>query len=452
MKIIIVGLGKVGQSLAKELSGEDNDITVIDKNEDAVEEIASQYDVMGIVGNGSTYSTQMEAGIESADLLIAVTGSDELNLLCCLIAKKAGNCHTIARVRNPEYSTELDFIKEELGLAMVINPERAAASEIAQVLRFPSAIGVNTFAKSRVELLKFRLPEESILNGVRLSELSRCIRGNVLVCAIERGENLIIPDGNSVLREKDLVSIVAPTSDANNFFHQAGIVTNQVKSIMIVGGSSIAYYLTKMMLASGIRVKLVEKNKARCEALCDLLPKATIVYGDGSDKELLLEEGIGRYESFAALTNIDEENILLSLYARKTGNKKIITKINRIAFDEVVKELDLDTIVHPKDVTTEHIVRYVRSMKNSLGSNVETLHRIIDGKAEALEFVIRNKSKVTDILLQELKIKKGILVASIGRKGKVIIPRGSDQIKVGDSVVIITREKGLNDIDDIIAK
>jgi trk system potassium uptake protein TrkA len=407
---------------------------------------------MGIVGNGAIYSTQKEAGIETADLLIAVTASDELNLLCCLIAKKAGNCHTIARVRNPEYGSELSFIKEELGLAMVINPELAAASDIAHMLKFPSAIEVNTFAKSRVELLKFRVPEQSMLNGIRLSNLNGKTRGNILICAIERGAEVIIPDGNATLQARDLVSIVGTTADANEFFRQAGIVTNQVKTMMIVGGGDIAYYLAKMMLASGVRVKIVEKDHARCEELCDLLPKAVIVCGDGSDKELLLEEGIDHFESFAALTNIDEENILLSLYARKTGNKKIVTKINRIAFDEVVKELDLDTIIHPKNITAEHIVRYVRSMKNSLGSNVETLHKIINGKAEALEFVIRTKSRVTDVPLQDLKIRKGILVACISRNGKVIIPRGSDRIKADDSVVIITQRKGLNSIEDIIAK
>lgn len=452
MKIIIAGLGKVGQSLAAELSGEDNDITVIDTDKNVVEEISSQYDLMGIVGNGSIYSTQMEAGIEDADLLIAVTGSDELNLLCCLIAKKAGNCHTIARVRNPEYSTELNFIKEELGLAMVINPELAAASEIANVLKFPSAIEVNTFARSRVELLKFRVPDQSVLDNMQISSLPGAFGGKVLICAVERGEELIIPDGNFVLRSRDLLTIVGATTDANEFFRRVGVVTNQVKSLMIVGGSSTAYYLAKVMLASGVRVKLIEKKLQRCEALCDLLPKATIVHGDGSDKDLLNEEGIGKYESFAALMNIDEENILLSLYARKTGNKKIVTKINRIAYDEVFRELDLDTIIYPKKVTTDRIVRYVRSMKNSLGSNVETLHKIINGKAEALEFVIRSRSRATDIPLQELKIKKGILIASISRKGRVIIPRGADKIQVGDSLVIVTQLKGLKDIEDIIEK
>ena len=452
MKIIIVGLGKVGQSLAIELSSEGNDITVIDNREDVLQELSGQYDLMGVAGNGASYVTQREAGIESADLLIAVTGSDELNLLCCLIAKKAGNCHTIARVRNPEYNMELNFIKEELGLAMVINPEQAAAGEIAKVLQFPSAIEVNSFAKNKVHLLKFRVPEHSVLDQMQLSGLSAKLRGNVLICAVERGDQLIIPDGDCVLQARDLVSVVGGINDANDFFRQVGIVTNQVKNLMIVGGSPIAYYLTRMMLAGGVRVKLVEKNMKRCEELCELLPKATIVCGDGTDKELLTEEGIGRYESFAAMTNIDEENILLSLYARKTGTKKLITKINRIAFDEVVRELDLDTVIHPKNVTAEHILQYVRSMKNASGSNVETLHKIIGGKAEALEFLIRGKSRVTDVPLQDLRIKKGILVACISRGGKIIIPRGSDRIMVDDSVIITTQHRGLNDIEDILIK
>lgn len=452
MKIIIVGLGKVGQNLAAELSKEGNDITVIDSREEVVQEIAGQYDVMGIVGNGANYSTQMDAEIEDTDLLIAVTGSDELNLLCCLIAKKAGNCHTIARVRNPEYSAQIGFIKEELGLAMVINPERAAADEIARNLQFPSAIDVDYFAKSRVDLLKFRVPEDSILSNLKLLELSSKVQGNVLICAVQRGEEVVIPDGNFVIQARDLVTIVAGSADANAFFRQVGITSNQIKNLMIVGGSDTAYYLTQKLLAAGIKVKIVEKNMKRCEALCELLPKATVVYGDGTDKDLLLEEGLEKYESLAALTNIDEENILLSLYAKKIGRMKVVTKINRINFDEVIRDMDLDTIIHPKNITSEHIIRYVRSMKNSIGSNVETLHKIIDGKAEALEFVIRDHSRATDIPLLELKIKKGILVACITRRGKVIIPRGSDQMLVGDTVIIVTHHKGLKDIEDILAK
>ena len=452
MKIIIVGLGKVGQTLAAELSSEDNDLTVIDHKESVVEEFSSQYDIMGMVGNGASYSTQMEAGVEAADLLIAVTGSDELNLLCCLIAKKAGNCHTIARVRNPEYSSELEYIKEELGLAMVINPELAAAGEIARVLKYPSAIEVDSFPKSRVELLKFRIPEGSILADHKLVDVSGRMKKNILICAIERGDELIIPDGNFRLKARDLVSIVGSSAEANDFFRQAGLVGNQIRNIIITGGGTIAYYLTRMLVQAGIKVKIIEKDMDRCDRLCELLPRATIVYGDGTDKELLLEEGLKRTEAFAALTNIDEENILLSLYAKKMGNMKVVTKINRITFDEVICELDLDTIIHPKNITAEYIIRYVRSMKNSLGSNVETLHRIINNKAEALEFVIRESSRVTDVPLQDLNIRKGILVACISRQGQVIIPRGRDMIRQGDTVIIITRRTRLNDICDILEK
>jgi trk system potassium uptake protein TrkA len=452
MKIIIVGLGKVGQALAVELSSEDNDITVIDHKESVVEEFSSQYDLMGLVGNGASYSTQMEAGVENADLLIAVTASDELNLLCCLIAKKAGNCHTIARVRNPEYSSELGYIKEELGLAMVINPEHAAAAEIARVLKYPSAIEADSFARGHVELLKFRIPEHSMLAGERIVDVSGKIQKNILICAIERGEELVIPDGSSRLQARDLVSVVGPAVEANEFFRQIGLTANQVKNVMIAGGGTIAYYLSKILIQTGIRVKIIEKNMERCDRLCELLPRATVIYGDGTDKELLQEEGIRRMDAFVALTNIDEENVLLSLYAKKMGCKKAVTKINRITFDEVIRDLDLDSVIHPKDITAEYIVRYVRSMKNSLGSNVETLHRIINNKAEALEFAIRENSRVTDIPLQDLNIRKGILVACISRDGKVIIPRGRDVILRGDRVIIVTRQTGLNDIRDILEK
>lgn len=450
MKIIVVGLGKVGQALAAELSSENNDITVIDNKEKIVEDFASQYDIMGVIGNGASYSTQRDADVEHADLLIAVTGSDELNLLCCLIAKKAGNCHTIARVRNPEYSAELNYIQEELGLAMVINPELIAAAEISRILKYPSAIEVSGFAKSRVELLKFRVPPASVLVGQRIVDIPVKMRKNILICAIERGDELIIPDGNSVLQERDLVSIVGASADANNFFKQVGLVSNQIKSILITGGGSITYYLARTLLTNGVKVKIIEKDIDRCNKLCELLPKATVINGDGTDKDLILEVGLKKADAFAALTNIDEENVLLSLYAKKVGPRKIITKINRIAFDEVIRELDLDTIVHPKDLTSEYIIRYVRSMKNSLGSNVETLHRIIDNKAEALEFYIHEKSRVTDTPLQKLKIRKGILIASITRNGKVIVPRGSDMLQKGDTAIIITQMTGLNDISDIL--
>ncbi len=451
MKIIIVGCGKVGETLASVLSQEGNDITIIDKKEDVVERLCNQYDIMGSVGNGASYCVQLEADIEHADLMIAVTGSDELNLLCCLIAKKAGNCHTIARVRNPEYNDELNFIKEELGLAMVINQELAAAMEIARVLKFPSAIDIDTFSRGRVELLRFRIPEDSVLHNLTLTELHNKVKCNVLICTVERGRDIMIPKGDDVLRTGDVISIVATAKDESQFFKKIGIQTNQVKNVLIVGGGEIAYYLTRILSSSGIQVKILEKRMERCEELCEILPKATIIHGDGTNKQLLEEEGLAQTQGFVALTDFDEENVILSLYAKKCGCRKTVTKINRFVFDEVIESLDLDTTIYPRDITAEYILQYARAMKNSIGSNVETLHRIMDNKAEALEFVIRDNFRMPNVSLQDLPIKPGILVACINRKGQIILPRGKDVLQKGDTVVVITAQKGLNDVNDILA-
>lgn len=452
MKIIIIGCGKVGETLASVLSQEGNDITIIDKQEDVVDSLCNQYDIMGYVGNGASYSVQLEADIEHADLMIAVTGADELNLLCCLIARKAGNCHTIARVRNPEYNNELRFIKEELGLAMVINQELAAAMEISRVLKFPSAIEIDTFSKGRVELLRFKIPAGSVLDGLNLVEMHERLRCNVLVCTAERGGQVIIPKGDYVLKSGDVLSIVAAAADQNLFFKKIGIQTNQVKSVMIIGGGKISYYLSGILISSGIKVKLIERQRDRCEELCDLLPKATIIHGDGTSQQLLEEEGISTVEGLVALTDFDEENVLLSLYARNHGVRKVITKINHIAFDEVINSLDLDTLIYPRETTAEYILQYARAMKNSIGSNVETLHRIIDNKAEALEFIIRDNFQHRNIPLQELPIKQDILIACITHNGRTVLPRGRDVMQQGDSVIVVTARKGLNDINDIFTK
>ena len=450
MKIIIVGCGKVGESLAAVLSQEGNDITIIDKKAAVVDNLCNQYDIMGYVGNGASYSVQLEADIRHVDLMIAVTGSDELNLLCCLVAKMAGNCHTIARVRNPEYGNELAYIKEELGLAMVINQELTAAMEISRVLKFPSAIEIDTFAKGRVELLRFRIPDHSVLDDMALSELHSKLKCNVLVCTVERDGRIVIPKGDYTLRSGDVISVVATARDEIAFFKKIGIHANQVKNVLIVGGGDIAYYLGKILLSVGIQVKIMEKKLERCEELSELLPKATIIHGDGTNKQLLEEEGIGQTESFVALTDFDEENVILSLYARKREVRKIVTKVNRFVFDEVIESLDLDTIIYPRDLTAEYILQYVRAMKNSIGSNVETLHRIIDNKAEALEFLVRDNFRGKDIPLQELPIKQDILVACINHKGQIILPRGKDVMRKGDTVIVITATKGLNDINDIL--
>ncbi len=449
MKIIIVGCGKIGKELARVLSQEGDDITVIDKNEAVVEELCSKYDIMGTVGNGASFSVQMEAEITQADLMIATTGSDELNLLACLTARMAGHVHTIARLRNPDYNGEIEFLKEELGLAMVINQEATAAREIARVLKFPSAIEIDTFAKGRIELLRFKIPEKSLLDGLSLTEMHSKVHSDVLVCTVERSGEITIPNGDYKLQAGDVISVVGDATSEESFFRKIGIHTNKVKNVIIVGGGDIAFYLAKMLLEYGIHVKIIEKKLDRCEFLSDELPKAYIIHGNRADQQLPLEEGIDSTEGFVTLTDIDEENTILSLYARSMGVRKIVTKVNFLAFDEVFESLDLDTTVHPRDLTAEYIMQYVRARKNAIGNNVETMHWIVDGKAEALEFHIRETFSNANIPLQDLRIRKNILVACINRENKTIIPRGRDVLQIGDTVVVVTTIRGLDDITDI---
>lgn len=452
MNIIIVGCGKVGQKLAEKISLEENtDVTVVDLNRFAIKETTNAYDVMGVVGNGVALDTLIESGVKEADILVAVTGSDEVNLLICLLAKKLGNCQTIARVRKPEYNDGMRLIKDDLGLEMIINPDFISASEIARLLRFPTAVQIDTFAKGRVEILKFKIPENNILNNYRIADIMPKLNCDVLICGVERGDSVVIPDGNFVLKSGDFVSIVAAPQKGSEFFRKIGIKTNRVKDAMIIGGGSMSYYLAKRLLQTGIKVKIIEKNLEKCEHLCQLLPKAEIVNGDGTDKNLLLQEGIAVAESVVSLINIDEENILLSLFAKSQApDCKIVTKINRIAYDEVISKLNLDTIIYPKSTTADYIVRFVRAKKNSLGSNIETMHLILDGKAEALEFLIDEKSPITDKPIQELNLKKNVLMACINHNGEIIIPRGHNVIHSGDTVIVVTTMTGLNDISDIL--
>lgn len=449
MNIIIVGCGKVGEELAHRLNDEGDNITVIDVDSTKVNDVTSRLDVLGVTGNGATHLVQQEAGIRDADLLIAVTGSDELNLLCCLIAKKEGNCQTIARVRDPQYSTEAPYLKEELGLAMVINPEFQAAAEIARVLRFPSAIKIDTFAKGKVDLMKFRLPENCILTGCSVKEIMTKLKCDVLVCTVERGDDAFIPNGEFVFEEKDVISIIASPANANVFFRKIDYKINQVKDCMIAGGGDVAYYLCRILKKAGISLKLIEKDPKRCEKLCTALPEVTVICGDAADQQILLEEGLENANSFAALTNLDEENIMLSLFARVKGCKKLVTKINRIDFFDVIKQLDLDSIIYPKNITSELIVSYVRAMKNTIGSNVQTVYSVIKGKAEAAEFLIKDNSPVLGKPLMELKFKPNVLVAVILRGNRVIIPRGSDVIEKYDSVIVVSDIRP-HDISDIL--
>ena len=450
MKIIIVGFGKVGSTLTEQLYSEGHDVVVVDLLEKKLETAVSDYDVMTVQGNGASYNVQLEAGVEEADLLIAVTASDELNLLCCLIARKAGQCHTIARVRNSMYNKEINFIKEQLGISMIINPELATAREIAKLLRFPSAIQIDTFARGRAELLKFKLRPEFGLDGLRVMDIMEKLNCDVLVCGIERKEEVTIPNGNFVLRDHDNVSIMATPQNASKFFSKIGVNTHRVKDTLIIGGGKITYYLAHQLLDMGIRVKVIENDKDRCLQLSNLLPKANILYGDGTDETLLLSEGLHNTQSVVSLTNFDEENLLISLFAMKHSNAKIIAKVNRITFNDIINELDIGSVVYPKYLTANYILKYVRATQNAQGSNVETLYKILDKRAEALEFCIRENSPVVGVPLMELNLKDNLLLCCINHKGKIIIPRGQDSIQVGDTVMVVTTNTGLRDIRDIL--
>lgn len=452
MKIIIIGCGKVGRTLAQQLSEEQHDIVLVDTNAEKLQEVTEEIDAMTLVGNGASIGVQKEAGVEDADMLIAITNSDELNLLCCLIAKKVSKCETVARVRNPIYSEEINFIKERLGVSMSLNPELATATEMARLLRFPSAIQIDTFAKGRVELLKFKVKPEFDMDGLAVSGLADKFKCDILICGVERDGEVTIPGGDFILKDNDLVSIVASPTNSAAFFKKIGLGTNQVKNALIVGGGTLGYYLAKQLLSMKIRVRIVEKDAKRCEELSELLPEAVIINGDGTDKKLLLQSGLEAAEAFITLTNIDEENIFLALYAKDQSHAKLITKVNRFAFDNIIEKLDLGSVIYPKYITADYILQYVRAMQNSIGSNVETLYQILDNQAEALEFSIREDGPVVGVPLMDLVLKKNLLVACINHNGRIIIPRGHDQIQVGDTVIIVTTEKGFQDINDILRK
>ena len=450
LNIIIVGCGKVGMTLIEQLSKEGHDITIIDKNAAKVQEMSNLYDIMGLVGNGASYSVQMEAGIENADLIIAVTASDELNLLCCTVAKQVGDCAAIARVRTPDYSKEAGYLREKLGLTMIINPELEASLETARILYLPTALEVNSFAHGQAEIVKFKIPEGNLLDGMTIATLGKSITNDILICAIEREGEVYIPGGNFQMAKDDIVSFVAPRRHIRSFLKKIGFKTKQVKDAMIVGGGKASYYLAKQLIAMGIDVKIIEQNKERCEELSILLPEAIIINGDGTDEEVLREEGIEYAQAFIPLTGIDEENIMLTLHAKQVSNAKLITKINRSTFKNVISKVDLGSVIYPRYITSEAIIAYVRAKKNSTNSNIETLYHMFDNRAEAIEFRVDEPSSVTGIPLKDLMLKNDLLVSFIYRNGKVQIPSGLDTIEVGDTVMIVTTHTGLDNIQDII--
>lgn len=450
MDIIIVGGGKVGGALAEVLCDEHN-VTIIDRSEDRINSLINDYDVKGIAGNCLRTSVLEEADIEKCNIFIAVTSSDEVNILSCLIAKKMKARHCIARVRNPEFDKQMVFMREELGISLMVNPDYNAANEIAKVLRYPEAINLESFAKGRVDLAEIRITRGSILENVALSQLSRRLRLDVLICAVQRGEELIIPNGSFVLHAGDKIHMTASHSAMVKFFKSisAAYREKRVKSAVLIGGGRVGYHLAQQLREMGIKVKIIEINRDRCAELSDHLNKVSVICGDGTDHDLLKEERVYDADAVVTLTGIDEENILLSLLAKNNGVEKVVTKVNRMTLMQLSDTLDLDSIISPKTITVNQILQYVRAKQNSAGNNITTLYRLVNDRLEAIEFVIREQKDYVDVPLKKLKLRNGILIASIIRGNELIIPKGDDCLKVNDSVVVITTNKGFGDLKQI---
>ena len=451
MKIVIIGDGKVGYKLAKQLSVENYDVVMIDSNEKKMRFAVDRLDIACVTGDGASAEVQKEADVPHADLVIACTSADECNMLSCLIARRLGAKHTIARVRNPVYFGQIGLLKEDLHLSMAVNPELIVADEISRLLLFPDASKIETFVKGRVELIEFPIPENNRVIGMSLAEMYNKLQIKVLVCAVEHCGEVLIPDGDYVIRKGDRLHIAASHREVELFFKILGKHREKIRKVIICGGGRVAYYLSVQLCSLGMQVKIIEKNEARCEELCELLPKAVIINGDATDHDLLIEEGIEDADAFVALTGMDEENIITSLFAKSQGIDKIIAKVNEDRRARMVEDFGIDSIVSAKTATADAILSYVRARKNSQGSaNVETMYQLVDEQVEALEFIIKSETRYTGIPLKNLSLKPNNLIACIARKRQIIIPGGDDCMEVGDSVIVVTMEKRLEDIEDIL--
>ena len=451
MNIIIIGCGKIGSYLATQLNKEGHSITIIDKKESVVRNLVSKLDIMGVTGNGGMLEVQKEAGIENADLLIAVTSQDELNMLCCLIAKKEANIHTIARIRNPEYEEEVEYLKQQLDLALVLNPEKMVAEEITRLLQFSSALETDTFSQGRVERIKVQVTRRSPLAGLVLRDLPRHFRSNVLISLIERQDQVIIPTGLSTIMEGDAISILAPQKDLYSFMRESKLDYLRDRNVMVIGGGRISYYLAQEAKNQALNLKIIERDEERALYLADNFPNVTVINGSGNDRTLLQEEGLDRMDAFLTLTGIDEENVISSLFAKKHSNAHVITKVNHLDFEELVNDVEIGSVVSPKGVVADEVVRYARAVESSMDSNFEALYKLAGGKAEACEFIINAPSRLTDVQLMNMKLKQNVLIGAIVRKGEFIRPKGSDELMVGDHVIIITTNTGFHDLEDILA-
>ncbi len=452
MNIIIIGCGKIGLALAEQLNNEGHNITLVDKNESILQAAATKLDVMGVGGNGAMVGVLDEAGIESCDVLIATTGSDEVNMLCCLLAKRVRDVETIARIRNPEYEDEIHYLQNEIGISMVINPEQMVAHEILRLLRFPSATEIESFGKGMVDMIHIRLSGNSPLCGIRLKDLSKTIPAPVLISMIERRNEVIIPSGTTELLENDEISFMARPSDAVRFCKLCKLDYAAARNAFVVGGGRISYYLGRYNKNSRTKCqfKVIESNAERANTLAETFSEFTVIQGDGASKQLLIEEGIEHADAFITITGFDEQNIMMGLMADKLSKARVIAKVNRVDPEDVESVVPFASIVSPKAVTADSVVRYVRALESSKDSEFETLYKLAGGRAEAMEFTVNNDPSVVNIPFSRLSLKPNVLIAAIIRGSRIISPGGQDSMKPGDSVVVITTIKGVNDLHDIM--
>ncbi len=449
MKIVIVGLGTIGGDVLRILSKDGHHITVVDEDKALVESLIEKYDVQGVVGNGASIDIQTEAGMKSADVAIMLTQSDEMNIFACLVAKKLGVKNTIARVRNPEYKQQIGIMKEELGISMVVNPEQDTANEIFNLISLPAVVDLERFSNGKVLLAQVAVGADSTLVGKNLISIGQTFQTKILICAVQRGENVIIPNGRFTIETGDKICFTANSKDLRDFLAEANIVKTPLRNIMIVGGSQIAYYLANQLSQKKYKVKLVEENFDIADDLAEKLPKVTIVHGSGLRHDVLIEEGIEDMDVFAALTGDDEDNLIISMFANSKGVKKTITQVQNDDLWDMVNALGIENNVSSKDVVTDNIASYIRALENSKGSNVQALYRLVHGKVEALEFIAKKHEKFYGKPLKELTIKKDCLVAAIIKNNRVVIPNGNTAIELGDSVVVVTTHTDFDDLSDI---
>lgn len=451
MRMIVAGCGKIGTTIIENFVKEGHEVMAVDMSPALVQEITNTYDVMAICGNAADSDTLSEAGVDKTQLFIAVTGSDELNMLACFVAKRMGAEHTVARIRTPGYNDQsLAFMRQQLDISIAINPDKLAAQELFKILKLPSAITVETFSRRQFEMIELHLHENSALSGVSLMELRQRYAAKVLVCIVQRNDEVYIPDGTFVLQAGDRIGIAAIPTEINKFLRLVGVMQKQAKNVMLLGGSRTAYYLAKMLMDNGTSVKIIEKNAERCRELSNALPNATIIHGDGIQQDLLMEEDIGNIDAFVALTGMDEENILVSFFAAAQEVPKVVPKVNRNELAHMAEKLGLECIISPRKIITDVLSRFSRALHNSMGSKVEALYKLMDGQAEALEFIVQPDFEGIGVTLKDLTLKRNILIAGIIRGRKCIIPSGADTIQAGDKVIVIAAGRQLSDLADIL--